>query len=120
MVKHSKDVVNKAVPHLDAGQMLGVTFDQYFLRHYKADPLEVTRDINTFVVIIIDLYIEMAAPMSLGGWLQESGWIEALVQAEFITAGTVDLLLYSAHFACTRLAHQVTTAILYILMISGL
>jgi len=39
------------------------------------------------------LHIEMAALKRLGDWLQGSGWVQALVQAEIVTAGTADSFL---------------------------
>jgi len=39
------------------------------------------------------LHIEMASLRTLGDWLQGSGWVEALVQADIIKTGTADSLL---------------------------
>ena len=57
----------------------------------------------------------MAALKTLGDWLQESGWNQALVQAEIVTAGTADLFLRAELITRTRRAHQVTASALYIL-----
>lgn len=57
----------------------------------------------------------MAAMKTAGDWLQGSGWIQALVQAEVATAGTADSFLRAAHVGRTRRAHQVTAATLHIL-----
>ena len=61
------------------------------------------------------LHIEMASLKTVGDWLKGSGWVQALVQAEIATAGTVDSFLRAAHVTRTRRAHQVTVAALYIL-----
>lgn len=61
------------------------------------------------------LHIEMAALKTIGDWLQGSGWVQALVQAEIATTGTADSLLRVAHVMRTRRAHQITSAALYIL-----
>lgn len=67
------------------------------------------------VVMFGGLHIEMAALKTLGDWLQGSGWVQALVQAEIATAGTADSFLRASHVLRTRRAHQVTAAALYIL-----
>ena len=61
------------------------------------------------------LHIKMAALKTLGDWLQGSGWVQALVQAEIATAGTANSFLRASHVLRTRRAHQVTAAALYIL-----
>ena len=68
---------------------------------------------DKFVVMFGGLHIEMAAMRTLGDWLQGSGWVEALVQAEITTASTADSFLRAAHVARTRPANQVTAAAMY-------
>jgi len=62
-----------------------------------------------------DFHIEMAMLKTNGDWLQASGWTRALVQAEISTPGTADSFLRVTHVLCTRRAHQITAAALYIL-----
>ncbi|KAG7163101.1 hypothetical protein Hamer_G002176 [Homarus americanus] len=50
-----------------------------------------------------------------GDWLEGSGWVEALVQAEIATPGSADSFLRAAHITHTKRAHQITAAALYIL-----
>ena len=61
------------------------------------------------------LHIEIAALTMVGDWLKDSGWVEALVQAEIASAGTADSFLKASHVTRTRHAHQVTATTLYIL-----
>ena len=61
------------------------------------------------------LHIEMAVLKTLGDWLRGSGWGQALVQADIASPGIADSFLHATHVACTRRAHQVTFAALYIL-----
>ena len=61
------------------------------------------------------LHIAMAALKTLGDWLQGSGWVQALVQAEIATPGTADSFLRAAHVTHTRRAHQITATTLHIL-----
>ena len=112
MVKHSMDVVRKAVQHLYAGQTPVVTLYQPLYAIAKQIQWKWP---NKFVVMFGGLHIEMAALRTLGVWLQGSGWVEALVQAEISTASTADSFLRAAYVARTRRTHQVTAAALYIL-----
>ena len=61
------------------------------------------------------LHIELAALKMVGDWLQGSGWVHALVQAEITTPGTADSFWHASHITRTRRAHQVTASALYIL-----
>ena len=68
-----------------------------------------------FVILFGGLHIEMAALKIVGDWLQGSGWVQALVQAEVTSAGTADSFLRASHVSRTRRAHQVTAAALFTL-----
>jgi len=68
-----------------------------------------------FVVMFGGLHIEMAALKTIGDWLDNSGWTQALVQAEIVTAGMADSLLKATHIMRARRAHQITAAALHIL-----
>ena len=59
--------------------------------------------------------IEMAALKTVGDCMEGSVWAEALVQAQIVSAGIADLLQKALHVMCTKMAHQVTVAALYIL-----
>lgn len=58
----------------------------------------------------------MAALNVIGDWLEDSGWVEALVQAKVASTGTAQSFLKASHVTRTRLAHQVTASSLYILL----
>ena len=62
------------------------------------------------------LHIEMATLKLLGDWLEDSGWTNALVQADIASSGTANSFIHASHIAKTRHAHQVTAASLYILL----
>ena len=49
-------------------------------------------------------------------WLEDSGWTNALVQADIASSGTADSFIRASHVTKTRHAHQVTCACLYILL----
>ncbi len=52
----------------------------------------------------------------LGDWLDGSGWISGLVQANITSAGTADSFISTSQVAKTRHAHQVTAASIHILL----
>jgi len=111
------DVVKNAVEHLNPGQAPVVTFDQPLFALAKQIQWKWPESYgeDQIVVMFGGLHIEMAALRTLGDWLQGSGWVQALVQAEIATAGTADSFLRASHVLRTRRAHQVTAAALYIL-----
>jgi hypothetical protein len=56
------------------------------------------------------LQIEMAMLKLLGDWLEDSGWANALVQADIASSGTANSFINASHVTKTRHAHQVTVA----------
>lgn len=42
------------------------------------------------VIMFVGLHIEMAAFRRIGGWLEESGWTNAFVEADISSPGTAD------------------------------
>ena len=65
--------------------------------------------------LVASTYIEMAALKAVGKRLEGSGWAQALVLAEIVTAGMADSFHKASHVMRTRRAHQITSAALYIL-----
>ena len=117
MIKHSMDVVKKAVQNLNDKQTPVVAFDQplYAIAKQIQWRWPSMYGEEKCVVMFGGLHIEMAALKTLGDWLQGSGWVEALIQAGIATAGTANSFLHCAHVTRSRYAHQVTVAALYIL-----
>ena len=62
------------------------------------------------------LHIEKAAMKLLGNWVKDSGWAEALQQANIVSHERADSVLKAAHVYCIRGAHQVTVPALNILL----
>ncbi|KAK3880703.1 hypothetical protein Pcinc_014858 [Petrolisthes cinctipes] len=52
----------------------------------------------------------------LGDWLEDSGWKNALIQANIATSGAADSFIRASHVTKTRHAHQVTAATLQTLL----
>ena len=48
---------------------------------------------NQFVIVLGGLHIKMAGLKVIGDWMEDSGWVEALVQAKVASAGTADSFL---------------------------
>ena len=117
MIRHSIDVVTEGVNHLNPGQIPVVTFDQSLFALAKQIqwtwPESYGEDM--FVVMFGGLHIKMVALKMLGDWLQGSGWVNALGQAQITMPRTAHFFLRASHIVRTRRAHQVTSAALYIL-----
>lgn len=58
----------------------------------------------------------MAGLTVIGDWLEDAGWVEALVKAKVASPGTADSFLHASRVTRTRHAHQVTASSLYILL----
>jgi hypothetical protein len=52
----------------------------------------------------------------LGHWLEGSGWVEVLQEAEVATPSIAESFLKASHVTRTRHAHQITACALYILL----
>ena len=66
-------------------------------------------------VIFGGVHIEIAAfRRTIGDWLQNSGWVSALSQANVASAGTAESFLKASQVTRTRHAHQVTACSLHI------
>jgi len=118
MIRHSMDVVKAAVQYLNPGQMPIIALDQplYALAKEVQWTWPATYGEDHFVIMFGGLHIEMAMLKLLGGWLEDSGWTNALVQADIATSGTANSFIHASHVTKTRHAHQVTAASLYTLL----
>ena len=47
----------------------------------------------------------------LGDWLDDSGWVNALVQADIASPGVAESFIRGSHVTKTRHAHQITAQI---------
>ena len=58
----------------------------------------------------------MAAWKVVGNWLENFGWVEALIQGNVFSAGVADSLIKVSHVARTKQAHQITASTLALLL----
>lgn len=52
----------------------------------------------------------------VGDWLEESGWSHLITEANIASPGTAQFILKASHVKKTRHAHEVTAAVLHILI----
>jgi len=74
---------------------------------------------DKYVVMFGGLHTESAAFKALGEFLDGSGWVNALVNADIASPGTAESFLRVSHLAKARRAHQITAAALYVLQQSA-
>jgi len=103
------DVIQQAIEHVNLGQVPVITVDQPLFALCKEIqwtwPEKYGED--KFVMILGGLHIEMAMMKILGDWLEDSGWVKALVQAKVTSPGTADSFLKAAYV--TRICHVHST-----------
>lgn len=118
MIRHSMDVVKKAVDKLNVGQPAVIAFDQPLYTIAKQIQWNWPQSYGEDKLLCMfgGLHIEKAALDMLGDILQGSGWTELLVQANIALSGTAESFLKAAHITKTRHAHQVTSCGLYMLL----
>lgn len=118
MIHHSMDMVKKAMQELNPNQLPVITFDQplYAIAKLIQWNWPDTYGEKHFITILGGLHLEMAALNVIGDWLEDSGWVEVLVQAKVASTGTAESFLKASHVTRTRHAHQVTASSLYILL----
>ncbi|CAL8275406.1 unnamed protein product [Arctogadus glacialis] len=85
MIRHSMDVIKQAVMEVNPGQTPVITVDQplYTISKQIQWTWPSTYGEDHFVIILGGLYIEMAGLKVIGDWLEDAGWMEALVQSCF-------------------------------------
>ncbi len=118
MIRHAMDVIKVAVEELNPGQVPVVTLDQPLYAIAKTIQWSWPERYgeHQFVIILGGLHIEMASLKVIGNWLEDSGWVDALIQANVASPGKAESLLKASHITRTRYAHQVTVSSLYILL----
>jgi len=107
MIRHSMDVIKRAVEHLNPGQVPVLTVDQPLFAIAKIIQWNWPESYgeDKFVILLGGLHIEMATLATLGDLLDGSGWTNVLTQAGIVAPGTADSFLKGApcqtNQACT-------------------
>ena len=112
MILHSMNTVKRSV------QIPVIACDQPFYAIAKKIQWQwpETHGEKKYVVVLGGLHIEIAAWRALGDFLEGSGWISVITQANVASSGTADSFLKASHVSRTRHAHEVTACSLHILM----
>ncbi|KAK3922266.1 Phosphoglycerate kinase [Frankliniella fusca] len=120
MMEHAMRVLDKATEHLNPGQIRVITADQPLFALCKCVQWLVS-DLSEehFFVMFGAMHIELAALRVLGQWLNESGWVDALLESGVATEGRAKSMINVSHLTRTRYAHEVTAAALYRLQIAA-
>jgi hypothetical protein len=92
MIWHAMKIVQQAVQKDNPGQVPVLTCDQplYTITKHIQWTWPETHGEDHFVILIGGLHIKMACLKLAGDWLEDSGWTEALVQADIAGAGTTN------------------------------
>ena len=121
MLRHCFEVIHAAVQYANPGQTPVITVDQPLFAKMKH--LQWSMDNlygeDKFVLLLGGLHTEMTANKVLGQWLEGSGWVEAIQEADIATPGIAESFLKASHVTRTRHAHQVTACALHILLIKA-
>ena len=117
MLRHSMNVIKKSIDFLNPGQIPVITVDQLLYSVVKQIQWNWpdTYGGDQFVIIPGGLHIEMATLSTLGNWLEDSGWCNALSQAAIASPGVANGFLTGSNVKRTRHAHEVTASALFFL-----
>ncbi|KAK3910810.1 putative 1-aminocyclopropane-1-carboxylate oxidase [Frankliniella fusca] len=115
MMLHCMNIVKSAVNHINKEQTPVIVADQalYCILKQIQFRFPDTHGEGQFCILMGGLHIEMAFLRALGHWLDGSGWVHTLVEAEVTTTGRAESMLTVSHVARTRYCHEVTAATLY-------
>lgn len=110
MMMHTLKVVKEAVDFLNPGQIPVIVADQPLYAILKQLQYQFPQKFgeDKFLMMMGGLHVEMALERVVGQWLEDSGWVEALVDAEVTTQGRAESMIYASHVTRTRYAHQVS------------
>ena len=111
------NVIKKSIDFLNPGQIPVITVDQPLYSVVKQIQWNWpdTYGGDQFVIIPGGLHIGMATLSTLGNWLEDSGWCNALRQAAIASPGVANGFLTGYNVKRTRHAHEVTASALFFL-----
>ncbi|KAK3703668.1 hypothetical protein QZH41_011790 [Actinostola sp. cb2023] len=118
MIRHAMNVIKECVHHLNPGQVPVIAMDQPLYTVAKQIQWNWPDQYGEqkFVIMFGGLHIEMAFLKAIGGWLEDSGWVAAIVDANVASSGTAESFIKATSVTRSRRTHQVTASSLYILL----
>ena len=118
MIFHAMNVVKAVVSNLNPGQVPVLVADQPLFVIAKKIQWNYPQilGVELFVVFLGGMHIEMTAFRLLGNWLDSSGWTTAIINSGVAAGGTAESLLAVSHLGNTKYTHEVTAAVLFVLM----
>ena len=121
MVRHTMDIVVLILRQLCPEQAAVITADQpvYAIAKKVQWSYPELYGENKLVMMMGALHIEMATLNMLGDWLEGSGWVEVLIEAQIHSPGRAESVLSGTHVKRSRYVHQVTCAALHLLLVSA-
>ncbi|KAK3736786.1 hypothetical protein QZH41_011732 [Actinostola sp. cb2023] len=117
MNRHAMNVIKECVHHLNPGQVPVIAMDQPLYTVAKQIQWNWPDQYGEqkFVIMFGGLHIEMAFLKAIGGWLEDSGWVAAIVDANVASSGTAESFIKATSVTRSRRAHQVTASSLYMM-----
>lgn len=116
-VRHAMKLTIKHTEFLNPGQKPVLYGDQPIFAIGKEiqwfNPQEFGEDKIT--IMFGGLHIEKNFLACIGDWLKGSEWDIAISEANIFTSGTAQSCLNASHITNTRMTHQITAAVLYIM-----
>ena len=118
MKHHCLHVIGAAIPHVNPNQVPVICLDQPRYALAKQIQWLIPGDYgeDKYIILLGGLHIELTAFKALGHWLEGSGWVESLQEANIAAAGVAESFLKASHIARSRHAREVTACTLHILM----
>ena len=117
VMQHCMQVIKDTVEKLNPGQIPVVAGDQPLYALMKMISWQNPNfSEDRFVIMLGGLHSEMVFWTNLGKLLDQSGWTDALVEANVITSGRAQGVLHCSHVTRTRRMHTIFLAVLTKLM----
>ena len=118
MVKHGMDIIRNCTLSLNPDQVPVMTVDQPLYAIAKQIQWK-WPDIygeKKYLIMMGGLHIEMAVLKVIGDWLKMSGWAYLIFAANITSENRAESLLNGSNVSRCHWAHQVTAAVLHILL----
>lgn len=121
MVRHTMDIVMLILRQLSLKQPAVMTADQpvYAIAKKVQWLYPELYGEDKLLMMMGALHIEMATLNVLGDWLEGSGWVEVLIEAQINSPGRAESVLSGTHVKRSRYVHQATCAALHLLLLSA-